>query len=99
MISGIPLCLLSRAANIYPLTYAVNKVRRFPIPFRVQTMQWACGLRGAVAYALATYMTQLEKAKPSEPLETATLIIVVVSTILFGGGTGPLMKLLNLQVF
>lgn len=98
LLSGIPLCLLSRAANVFPLAYLLNKYRRFPIPFRVQTMQWACGLRGAVAYALAAFMTQLPKAQPSEPIETATLIIVVFSTICFGGLTGPLMRLMRLQV-
>ncbi|GMH41763.1 hypothetical protein BSKO_09673 [Bryopsis sp. KO-2023] len=97
IVSGIPLCIVARAANIFPLAYLANRFRRFPIPFRVQTMQWACGLRGAVAYALAAYMAKLPKAQPAEALETATLIVVVVSTIGFGGGTGPLMKWLKLQ--
>lgn len=59
-------------------------------------MQFACGLRGAVAYALAAYMTKI--AQPSKTIETGTLVIVVVSTLLFGGGTGPLLRSLKLQV-
>lgn len=94
LISGIPLCLLSRGANIYPLAYLANKFRTHPIPFRVQTMQFTCGLRGAVAYALSAYLSNLS---PSDSVATGTLVIVVLSTIIFGGMTGPLMRFLNLQ--
>lgn len=110
--SGIPLCLLSRAANIFPLAYIANKFRSVPIPYSVQMMQFMCGLRGtpnnspipwyvcaifegAVAYALSAY---LSKINPSAAIESGTLVIVVLSTIFFGGGTGPLMRLLRLQV-
>jgi len=94
VISGIPLCLLSRAANIFPLAHLANKFRSFPISYAVQAMQFTCGLRGAVAYALSAY---LSKISPSESIETGTLVIVVLSTIIFGGGTGPMMRFLHLQ--
>ena len=49
---------------------------------------------GAVAYALSEY---LSKINPSDSVETGTLVIVVLSTIIFGGATGPLMRKLGLQ--
>jgi hypothetical protein len=52
LLSALPLCLLSRAANIFPLAAVANKLRSTPIPFNMQIMQWLCGLRGAIAYAL-----------------------------------------------
>eukprot|EP00210_Caulerpa_lentillifera_P005391 g5153.t1 len=94
LISGIPLCLISRGANIFPLAYLANKFRSNPIPYPVQAMQFTCGLRGAVSYALSAYLSKLS---PSDSVETGTLVIVVLSTILFGGMTGPLMRLLHLQ--
>ena len=38
--------------------------RRFPIPMGVQIVHWACGLRGAVAYALAVNMPHVGPSLP-----------------------------------
>lgn len=65
-------------------------------------MLWSAGLRGAIAFGL---VLQLRPAAgpdqvPQEGLpaiEAATLVIVVVSTLVFGTATGPLLRHLNLQ--
>lgn len=36
LLSGIPLCLLSRAANIFPLARLANMARRVKVPFNLQ---------------------------------------------------------------
>ncbi len=51
---------------------------------------WAVGLRGAVAYGLAVNLPQIneESNQGIQSIESATLVIVVISTIVFGGLTG-----------
>ncbi|KAK9818672.1 hypothetical protein WJX74_002819 [Apatococcus lobatus] len=100
LITGVPLVLLARAANIFPLSYLLNmKGRRLPLPYNLQTIMWAVGLRGAVAYGLAVNLPQIneENNQGMEAIESATLVIVVISTIVFGGLTGPLLKTFNLH--
>jgi len=77
---------------------------------------WACGLRGAIAYALAINlpdkalsMLKKHRRHHRDPIpvdadavgvpaiETATLIIVIFTTIVFGLLTGPLLRLLNMK--
>lgn len=68
-----------------------------------QLMLWSVGLRGAIAFGL---VLQLRPAPgPDQPpreglpaIEAATLVIVVVSTLVFGTATGPLLRHLNLEV-
>lgn len=95
LLSALPLCLLSRAANIFPLARLANKHRRVPITHSMQMVQWACGLRGGIAYALAANMPN---ARPDDEydgnpaFETATLFVVVTTTLVFGGLTSPLLN-------
>jgi hypothetical protein len=65
-----------------------------------QSMIWAVGLRGAVAYGLALNLPQIEGESDEgiPAIESATLVIVVASTLLLGGATGPLLRYLDLQV-
>jgi NhaP-type Na+/H+ or K+/H+ antiporter len=46
-------CLVSRAANIFPLSYLLNLKREVPIPMNTQIAMWYAGLRGVIAYATA----------------------------------------------
>ncbi|XP_024521974.1 sodium/hydrogen exchanger 8 [Selaginella moellendorffii] len=92
ILSAIPLCLISRAINIFPLSWLANKGRRWPITTPMKSMMWLCGLRGAVSYALAVNIPTKNRA-----IETTTLFIVVVTTLLFGSSTGPMLKLLGLS--
>jgi NhaP-type Na+/H+ or K+/H+ antiporter len=101
LVSGIPLCLLSRAANIFPLSRLANLGRQVKVPLNLQCMQWAVGLRGAVAYALVVHMPTLKNGREREgnpAIETATLFIVCSSTLLLGGGTVKLLHYFRLDV-
>eukprot|EP00898_Chlorokybus_atmophyticus_P007863 jgi/Chlat1/8078/Chrsp75S07581 len=51
-----------------------------------------CGLRGAIAYALAVNLPTHSRA-----LETTTLFIVVTSTIVLGAATGPTLAVAGLR--
>ena len=95
MLFGFPLALASRFANIFPLSKVANEVRSEKIPENIQKMHAACGLRGAVAYALALAMPSTnpsENVRGSPAIETATLVICVISTLGLGGACLPLMQ-------
>jgi hypothetical protein len=36
MITGVPFILITRAANIFPLSYLANQRRALPLPFKLQ---------------------------------------------------------------
>lgn len=61
-----------------------------PLPRNLQHTLFACGLRGAVAYGLAVNLPNIdaESDEGIPAIESATLVIVLVSTLLFGGITG-----------
>ena len=82
------------------------------ICMKTQLVMWACGLRGAIAYALAINlpdkalsMLRMHRRHPRAPddgigvpaIETATLIIIVFTTLFFGMTTGPLLRFLKLS--
>lgn len=68
--------------------------------WRLQMMIWAVGLRGAVAYGLALNLPQIESESDEgiPAIESATLVIVVLSTLILGSATGPLLRRFDLQV-
>lgn len=89
--------IFARIVNIFPLSRLANILRETPIPPNVQMMHAACGLRGAVAYALAVNMPSTRAGEHgSRAVETGTLVICLVSTLVLGGATLPLMKHLGL---
>jgi hypothetical protein len=63
-------------------------------------MVWAVGLRGAVAYGLALNLPQIEGESDEgiPAIESATLVIVMASTLFLGAATGPLLRVFDLQV-
>jgi len=98
LLTGIPLAMLARALNIFPLSRLANLLRETPIPPNVQIMHWLCGLRGAVAYALAVNMPSTRaNERGSRAVETGTLFICLVSTLVLGGGMFPMLKRLGLH--
>jgi sodium/hydrogen exchanger 8 len=46
------ICILSRFFNIFPLSTALNFGRKETISWRMMTMQWFAGLRGAISFVL-----------------------------------------------
>jgi len=96
IVLSIPIILLARGFNIFPLTFLIN-LWRTPdkkIGFNTQIMMWFAGLRGAIAFVLALMVPTVAKAE----MLTTTLIIVVFTVLIFGGLTVPLLKLLNIEM-
>ncbi|XP_067928319.1 sodium/hydrogen exchanger 8-like [Watersipora subatra] len=90
---AIVLCLVGRALNIYPLAFVANKFRSHKITPKQQFIMWFSGLRGAIAFALSLHL-DIGKDK-RQVLVTSTLIIVLFTLLFLGGGTMPLMTILN----
>uniref|UniRef100_A0A0N4ZFN2 Sodium/hydrogen exchanger n=1 Tax=Parastrongyloides trichosuri TaxID=131310 RepID=A0A0N4ZFN2_PARTI len=88
------LLFVSRAANIFPLTYLLNKFRRPKISFKNQIIMWFSSMRGAVAFALALHM-DLESSETKRVILTNTLFLILFTITFLGGSALPMMKLLN----
>jgi hypothetical protein len=84
---------------VLPVARLVNARRARKLPRSLVKMLVACGLRGAVAYGLVVNMPRQDR--PGEvtipAFETATLLIVVVSTLGLGSATAPLLRHLGLE--
>ncbi|XP_005178440.1 sodium/hydrogen exchanger 8 [Musca domestica] len=94
VIWAIVLCLIGRACNIFPLAYLVNKFREHKITNKMQFIMWFSGLRGAISYALSLHL-DLSSDETRHVIITTTLIIVLFTTLVFGGSTMPLLKYLK----
>ncbi|KAK3923941.1 Sodium/hydrogen exchanger 8 [Frankliniella fusca] len=87
------LCLIGRAANIFPLAILVNRFREHQITHRMMFIMWFSGLRGAISYALSLHLEFSDETR--HVIITTTLIIVLFTTLVLGGSTMPLMKFLQ----
>lgn len=94
VIFSILLCLIGRAANIFPLSWMVNKFRATQITPKMSFIMWFSGLRGSISYALSLHL-EYSTEETRRVVITTTLIIVLFTTIVFGGSTLPLMKFLQ----
>lgn len=54
VVCSVLFCFLGRAAHVYPLSKYLNRSLAEPLSLNQQHMLWFSGLRGAVAYALAS---------------------------------------------
>eukprot|EP00128_Syssomonas_multiformis_P000195 Colp12_sorted_trinity150504_noHs@14028 len=91
----IPILIVARMMNIFPLSFLLNlgrKQSKIPANFQM-CMLWA-GLRGAIAFALANADVRTES---EQIIQTTTLIIVIVTVILFGGTTSSLINFLKIE--
>ncbi|KAI3434634.1 hypothetical protein D9Q98_002701 [Chlorella vulgaris] len=99
LLSGIPLAVASRAANIGACSRLINLWRTHKLPLNLQRMLLAVGMRGAVAYGLVVNLPRTDR--PGETgipaIETAALLIVVVTTLGLGSATGPLLRYFDLE--
>lgn len=90
------LCLLGRAMNIFPLSYILNKLFRTTlISKKTQFTMFFSGLRGAIAFSLSLTTTRDDY---HNKIATTTLFLVLFTTIIFGGGTYPLLKYLYTDI-
>lgn len=94
VIWSVVLCLVGRAANIFPLSWMVNKFRATKITPKMSFIMWFSGLRGAISYALSLHL-EYSKEETRRVVITTTLIIVLFTTVVFGGSTLPLLKFLQ----
>ncbi|XP_014487071.1 PREDICTED: sodium/hydrogen exchanger 8 isoform X2 [Dinoponera quadriceps] len=89
------LCLIGRAANIFPLALLVNRFREHQITRKMMFIMWFSGLRGAISYALSLHLNFSDETR--HVIITTTLIIVLFTTLIFGGSTMPLLKFLRAE--
>jgi sodium/hydrogen exchanger 8 len=94
MIIGLLLVFISRAVNVFFLSLLLNIRRKDKITLKMQLMQWFAGLRGAVAFALSL---NLPASPQKSVLITATLFIILFTTLVMGTLTAPVLKKLGLQ--
>jgi solute carrier family 9 (sodium/hydrogen exchanger), member 8 len=95
---GIILTLVSRFANIYPLSRLVNRWRVQKISNKNQLIMWFSGLRGAVAFALSlNFPSSNGSDETRRAVISTTLAIVLFTVIVLGGGIMPLLRLLRVE--
>uniref|UniRef100_A0A8C5WLU4 Sodium/hydrogen exchanger 8 n=1 Tax=Leptobrachium leishanense TaxID=445787 RepID=A0A8C5WLU4_9ANUR len=92
----IVLVLLGRAVNIFPLSYLLNVFRDHKINPKMMFIMWFSGLRGAIPYALSLHL-ELEPIEKRQLIGTTTIIIVLFTILLMGGGTMPLIRLIDIE--
>ncbi|XP_018093651.1 sodium/hydrogen exchanger 8 [Xenopus laevis] len=92
----IVLVLLGRAVNIFPLSYLLNFFRDHKITPKMMYIMWFSGLRGAIPYALSLHL-ELEPMEKRQLIGTTTIIIVLFTILILGGGTMPLIRLIDFE--
>ncbi|QPG76478.1 monovalent cation:H+ antiporter, CPA1 (nhx1) [Brettanomyces nanus] len=97
---------IARWAAIFPLSRLINWIARSKtssrgysneqsqeIPYNYQMMQFWAGLRGAVGVALAMGL----QGDSKYALLATVLVVVVLTVILFGGTTAAMLEILNIK--
>ncbi|XP_044067675.1 sodium/hydrogen exchanger 8 [Siniperca chuatsi] len=92
----IILVLLGRAVNIFPLSFLLNFFRDHKITPKMMFIMWFSGLRGAIPYALSLHLG-LEPIEKRQLIGTTTIIIVLFTILLMGGGTMPLIRIMDIE--
>jgi len=88
-------CIIGRAMNVFPLSLISNIYRTNKIAYRDQFIMFFSGLRGAIAFSLA--LSWKPEGATGEVLFSTTLIVVLITIIIFGGATFPLLKILRVK--
>ncbi|KAH9324066.1 hypothetical protein KI387_004244 [Taxus chinensis] len=88
---------VARAANVFPCAYLINFMRPASrqIPMKHQKALWFCGLRGAMAFALALQSVHELPDGHGQTIFTATTAIVVLTVLLIGGSTATMLEALE----
>ncbi|KAI8354650.1 Sodium/hydrogen exchanger family-domain-containing protein [Blakeslea trispora] len=89
---------VARYASVAPLSMLINAVCRAlgkpdQLPRNHQMMLFWAGLRGAVAFALASGIT----GDSAPAMRTTILAVVVLTVLLFGGTTGRMLQVLDIR--
>ncbi|XP_023805856.2 sodium/hydrogen exchanger 9 [Oryzias latipes] len=95
-ISGAILTVfISRACNIYPLSFLLNLGRTNKITCSFQHFMVFAGLRGAVAFSLAVRDTETEA---KQTILTTTLLLAGFTIWLLGAAADPLLHALDIRM-
>ena len=86
-------CLAARMVSVFPLSWLANMGRRVPLSHNMQVVIWFAGLRGAIAFALSQNMPEENR----KLFVSTTLSIVIITTVIGGGLTEPLLSRTGLK--
>ncbi|KAG2379581.1 hypothetical protein C9374_006698 [Naegleria lovaniensis] len=89
IVLAIILCILGRIANIVPISYLLNTFFSANISKKAQVILTWCGMRGVISLALAMSLTETQY---KNTIVTTTLVIVLLSILVFGGGMSPFIR-------
>ncbi|KAL4890463.1 sodium/hydrogen exchanger 3 [Aspergillus ambiguus] len=103
MVTVLGVCL-ARYLAVFPLSKAINWFIRYrarrrgmevadELPFAYQAMLFWAGLRGAVGVALAAGL----KGVNAPALRATVLVVVVLTVIIFGGTTARMLEILGIR--
>ncbi|ORX55681.1 sodium/hydrogen exchanger [Hesseltinella vesiculosa] len=89
---------VARYASVAPLSWLINLICRMvgkpePLPRSHQVMLFWAGLRGAVAFALASSLS----GESGSAMRTTILAVVVLTVLIFGGTTNRMLQVLNIK--
>ncbi|RHZ46791.1 hypothetical protein Glove_606g123 [Diversispora epigaea] len=95
--TAIFMCV-SRYCAVFPLSNLLNAIARYrkrteTLSHSHSVMLFWCGLRGAVAFALAAGL----QGDNASAMRTTILVVVVLSVIVFGGTTSRMLEILKIQ--
>ncbi|KAG9234452.1 Sodium/hydrogen exchanger family-domain-containing protein [Amylocarpus encephaloides] len=103
IVTVVGICV-ARYAAVFPLSKAINWFIRYrakrrgkdvpdELPYSYQAMLFWAGLRGAVGVALAAGMT----GPNSWALKATVLVVVVLTVIIFGGTTARMLEIMGIR--
>ncbi|OGE57027.1 hypothetical protein PENARI_c002G03293 [Penicillium arizonense] len=103
LVSVFGICL-ARYLAVFPLSKAINWFLRYrarrrgvevadELPFAYQAMLFWAGLRGAVGVALAAGLSGVN----APALRATVLVVVVLTVIIFGGTTARMLEILGIR--
>ncbi|EGE03969.1 sodium/hydrogen exchanger 4 [Trichophyton equinum CBS 127.97] len=103
MVSVVGICV-ARYLSVFPLSQAINWVIRYraasrgrdvadELPYPYQAMLFWAGLRGAVGVALAAGL----EGTNAPALRATVLVVVVLTVIIFGGTTARMLEILDIR--
>ena len=103
LITVIGICA-ARWCAVFPLSKAINAIIRYrakrrgrdaaeELPYSYQVMLFWAGLRGAVGVALAAGLS----GKNGPTLQATVLVVVVLTVIIFGGTTARMLEIMGIR--
>ena len=93
----IPILLVGRALNVFPLSAFYNKVDpKDPVTKKEQFVMWHAGLRGAIAFSIALHFPNTENNLRASIIDTTSMLIFL-TVFTLGGSTGFVLKKMGIQ--